>query len=168
MQWEGVEAGFKHWPTFCGKCSWKEHSPWHLVKEACKVTLLMPLVKNQIKHYQGSGGGGTQRKPSLWFTLDTRKYHFLNRVFLHLLETVTFYFITATLNRHSSTSEGIARDPRVICPSMHMCTRRQWGQYRTVNWTISRKWQEDSEEKLCSMVPSSASQGRPGTSRTVQ
>ena len=58
MQWEGVEAGFKHWPTFCGKCSWKEHSPWHLVKEASKVTLLMPLVKNQIKHYQGSGGGG--------------------------------------------------------------------------------------------------------------
>lgn len=30
----------------CGKCSWTEHGPWHLVQEASKVMLLIPLVGN--------------------------------------------------------------------------------------------------------------------------
>lgn len=117
----------QRWATFCGKCSWKEHSPWHLVKEASKVTLLMPLVKTQIKHYQGRGERHGER--SLWFTLDTRKYHFLNKMFcmLHLLETVTFYFTATTLTRHLSTSEGItgaltSSTPQCICAPTPMRT----------------------------------------------
>lgn len=41
-----TDSCLKHWTTFCGRCSWKEHGPWHLVKEVSKVKLLMPLVKN--------------------------------------------------------------------------------------------------------------------------
>lgn len=40
-----TDSCLKHWTTFRGKCSWKEHGPWHLVKEVSKVKLLMPLVK---------------------------------------------------------------------------------------------------------------------------
>lgn len=100
--------------NLCGKCSWKEHSPWHLVKEAAKVRLLIPLVKKQIKHYQGSEE--THRKCSLWFTLDTCKYHFLNRIYVCCTCWKHWPFISpaATLNRRSSTSESI------MGPSCHL------------------------------------------------
>lgn len=56
-----AEDAFQQWATFCGKCSWTEHSPWHLVKEISKVSLLMPLVGNQTKHYQVQGGESRAR-----------------------------------------------------------------------------------------------------------
>lgn len=86
----------EQWATFVEKCSREEHGPWHLVKEASKVTLLIPLVKNQIKHYQGSEE--THRQCCLWFALDTFKYHFKKKKKtqmcreLHLLENADLWF----------------------------------------------------------------------------
>lgn len=48
------ERCFRRWTTFSGKCSWKEHSPWHLVKETSKVRLLTPLVKKPNETLSGA------------------------------------------------------------------------------------------------------------------
>lgn len=81
---------------------------------------------------------------------------------------VTFHFTGATLTnpRRPCTGEGITDTGSCHLSVNAYVHPGQWGHYRTVNWTISRKWQEESRQKLCSMVPSSVWCGRPRTSST--
>ena len=153
MQWEWGSDALNSGEKLCGKCSWTEHGPWHLEKGASKVTLLMPLVKKQIKHYQGSEETHGQR--CLGFALDTCRYPVLNRMYYMCCtcwETLTFHFTDATLNGRSSASEGITGTPVSSTPQC-ICTFTQWGQLIEQYPGSDKRARRRNPAQWCHLVP---------------
>lgn len=127
--------------------------------------------RNRSGQAAASLSGERRSKRSLWFALDTNTYHSFFQTAhthseLHLLETVSFFSVYATADTFSgrfSTSEGPLR-----CPSINAYVRPRNGD--SIGQLIEQYPESDkrTEEKLCSMVPSSGWSGTRRSHRTVR